>query len=218
MKVYCIGWDNDEKTEYIENFFKNYDLKIIKSINGLYDYYSKDVKTMDNIDIITFANHLKILRKFVDSVNKNNNINNNKNNDINNNENNNINNNEKSDICIVCEDYITINGDFDIRLEGILSNLPDNFSLISLIYETESDEIIFGGKNPELQNMIKIPKGNVYGTSMYIINLKWAMNVLEIFDKPWSKLPESQQNVESIIRYSQGYLAYPPLGSYPNSS
>lgn len=164
-------------TEFINAIDKN---------SSLVQYYLDNNNVSEKIKAETacFASHLKTIRIFLESREKN---------------------------AIICEDDILLKLDFRNELIRILSNLPDNTSLLSLCYIVDYwGGFKWDGKDKNYKNLCKIQYDQTWGTQMYLISSDYAKICLERYDQKFSKFTGFKTS-ELIVRFSQGYISYPPL-------
>lgn len=106
---------------------------------------------------------------------------------------------------VICEDDILFCDDFMDKLNQLKSNLAQDYNLLTLTYmitdpiRTELKDGMF--RMPDLDN------NPVWGAQAYLITRKYALEVIELYDKPLKEKVTS----EIIIRNSKGYIAAEPL-------
>ena len=114
---------------------------------------------------------------------------------------------------IVCEDGLLLHNDWTTRLGAVLANLPAGAPLCSLSYARSSwDGAAWAGPRPEEHNLCTFAAAHlITGSAMYWISRRYAETVLERWDVPFRHLPPGFSS-DVIVRWSGGYLSYPPLG------
>ncbi len=121
------------------------------------------------------------------------------------------------DGAIVCEDDILPHNNFLNLLQKILSNKPDDATLISLGYiivnwinKEGQPNFPWSGKDSSLKDLCKIHLDHTWGTQMYWISRKYGQKVIKKYDHP-HKYIKGYTTSETIVRFSKGLISYPPL-------
>lgn len=130
-----------------------------------------------------FLGHLKAVRTFVET--------------------------SQDDGALICEDDIMLHNDFARKFIEGWSAIPANPTLVTLSYMMTS----WDGAEKISESVYTVSPKNTWGAQMYWIARSYAIQVLEIYDRPFKILDEEKlfRSSEAIIRSSGGYMMYPPL-------
>lgn len=196
--IFCINLrDSTDRRKRMEHRFKVAGLEnkvtfinAIRRDSPLIEYYHNlviqqypDTRKWRS-EMACFASHLKAIRTFLE---------------------------EGGEEALICEDDIMLRNDFVNLWPAYRQNFPDNCPLVTFSYMIEKWEgYHFTGKNPNLKNILTLDPKNTWGAQLYWISKDWAIKALLAYDKPYRFL-NCQHTSEVILRYSNGYLAYPPM-------
>jgi GR25 family glycosyltransferase involved in LPS biosynthesis len=112
---------------------------------------------------------------------------------------------EHNKTIFVMDDDIDVNPNFDIELEGILSELPETFDFCYLgYYDTQYEKIPYSEK-------LFIPKGQFCGPHGYIISPKGAKKLLELSYPIDFQLDSKLYTIQNQVEY---YATYERLATY----
>jgi hypothetical protein len=192
MLVYVLVWNDEDFLKLVDIFSaidKTYRLVPIypsSESSHLYEYYRGGVNIQDPIELQTYIGHLKMVRAFLET---------------------------EENECLICEDFIRLDENFHEKFTTMKANIPKEIGLVSLAHEAEEWNSIWTGILPEEENLCSISP-DVYGSACYYLKASWATDILKFFDKPFNRMPESQRDVETFVKYSAGYLSYPTLAFY----
>ena len=200
-RIYCINLrSSEERRKRMIQRFSHHNLldrvtfvDAVSRDSGLVDHYGHHILDPRNIkkhrnEVACFASHLKAIRQFLEETSK-----------------------TEDEGAIICEDDVLLSNDFLKRYNETFANIPDNSPLIALGYIIwHWSGYKWAGNKPDQLNLCKITPENTWGAQMYWISRKYAVKALEIYDKPLQFL-SGHLTSELIIRFSEGYIAYPPL-------
>jgi GR25 family glycosyltransferase involved in LPS biosynthesis len=203
--IYCINLPyRKDRRKRMEERFKAHDLDAIfvnaisktSSIIEYYEHHDSDegINLLSN-NIVSkynpkaqtacFASHLKALRTFLESDDEHG---------------------------IICEDDVLLHNNFNILLQQIESNLPDDFNLCMLCwFPWDTSKYILNGKDPDQKNIYSMGIDNVLGAQMYLISKQYALECLKKYDRPDFGGIYDLKTSELIVRKSNGYLSVTPL-------
>ena len=208
--LYCINLKhrNDRKNKMIERF-KNrniYDKIIfIDAVNKNSDiikYYANTYGDFDSInrgEYACFASHLKALKVYLENID------------------------DKNETAIICEDDVLLHNDFVNNLKIIIDDLPKDFTACSLCYfPIDKDKYVKISSNLKQMGL-----DNIWGTQMYLISKKYALECLFRYDQPNFGIDDDKDEIDNeeversdedpsrtsevILRKSLGYLSIPML-------
>jgi len=109
---------------------------------------------------------------------------------------------------IICEDDILLHNDFKSLVTKLFKHVPKDAPLVSLGYLVY---YWYGFKwINSAENLCQIIPDLVWGTQMYWISRKYALQVIDNFDQPFWKFTGFRTS-ELITRFSNGYICYPPM-------
>jgi len=202
-RFYCVNLreDKDRRIKMIDRF-KHHDLHryvtfvpAIEAESTLVDYYHEGMKRDMDESIsrrvtACLASHLKAIRAYLEDVESSN-----------------------SRGAIICEDDILLINDWKTRYKEVMSNVPEQASVVMLSYMLDDwQDNRWVGVNRSEKNLFAIRRPVAWGTQMYWISRKAAKRALRKFDRPCLEL---QRNISHMVTAEIITLMSKPILTYP---